>query len=194
MQLTNNENCFKSSPIGNTFKGLLKHEIKVSGESVSHSNLEPFFAISIDFDKSSIESCFTSFFSKKKIESNSTTSLSQQSYLETLPSVLIVHLKSFYYDKSLKQIVKITSSFDYGISFSISKDWLSPSCYHYKNTLYELFSVVIHKGKNASSGHYVCFCKDKSNIWWNLDDTKVYKITEDNLLKMRPYIMFYRKK
>ena len=53
--------------------------------------------------------------------------------------------------------------------------------------------VIIHKGSKATEGHYICFCKDEKGAWWNLDDSNIYKVDKSNILKLRPYILFYRR-
>ena len=55
--------------------------------------------------------------------------------------LFIVHLKSFYYDKNLKQIVKINKEIEYGSNLKISEEFISPSMTgEYKSVEYELIS------------------------------------------------------
>jgi len=195
MKQVNTVNSFKTSIIGQLFQGVLKHELEAKGNSLSKCTIEPFFVLSLDFGENSIDSCFTKFFSKRKIEAtNSTNVFYQKSYIEKLPEVLIIHLKAFYFDKNTKKIVKITKEIDYSSTLKLNESFISPSMQSaYKKIHYELVSVIIHKGTKASEGHYICFCKDDKNNWWNLDDKKVLKVDEDSILKFRPYILFYRK-
>ncbi len=204
MKQVNNINSFKTSIIGKIFQGILKHELEQKGKSLSNANIEPFFILSLDFGEDSIESCFTKFFSKRKIETDKST-IFQRSYIEKLPEIFIVHLKAFYYDKNLGKILKINKTIDYGENLKISEDYFSPSVKSgYKGVEYELISgnlfinfyyylVIIHKGTKASEGHYICFCKDENDVWWSLDDKKVIKVDSDVLVNFRPYILFYRK-
>ena len=38
---------------------------------------------------------------------------------------------------------------------------------------YHLCSVVFHRGRSATEGHYVCYTKNPStNAWWHYDDMK----------------------
>jgi ubiquitin C-terminal hydrolase len=139
MKAVNKISSFQTSTIGKIFQGVLKHEIQSKGESLSKCNLEPFFILSLDFGENSIISCFNKFFAKRKIETDK-TSLSQKSYLESLPEILIVHLKAFYFDKNTKQIVKINKNIDYSDDLNLT-EYLSPSMQNqFKTKKYELIS------------------------------------------------------
>jgi ubiquitin carboxyl-terminal hydrolase 10 len=197
MKQTNTESSFTMSVIGNIFQGILKHEIESKGKSLSKCSIEPFFVLSLDFGENSIESCFKKFFQKRRIESTNPddySDISQKTYIDKLPQVLIVHLKAFYYDRELKRIMKINKQIDYGTAISLSEDYLSPSKKKYYSLEYELASVIIHKGSKASEGHYICFCRDDKGQWWSLDDQKVIRVDESVFKSFRPYILFYRNK
>jgi ubiquitin carboxyl-terminal hydrolase 10 len=197
MKQVNTIKSFETSIIGRLFQGILKHELYSKGQSLSKCNVEPFFVLSLDFGEVSLENCFKKFFSKRKIETSESSDfgyLSQKTYIEKLPSILIIHLKAFYYDKNLKKIVKIMKEIDYSTEMLINSEYISPSMqYEYKKVKYDLISVIIHRGTKASEGHYTCFCKDNKGIWWNLDDTKIFKVDEKVFNTHRPYILFYRK-
>jgi len=96
--------------------------------------------------------------------------------------------------KTLKKIIKILKEISYSKLLTLSTSYISPGNQSAnKNINYELISIIIHKGKQASEGHYITFCKDKESHWWYLDDKKVIKVIEDSFLSYRPYILFYRR-
>lgn len=190
MKLTNNENLFVDSCFSKIFKGLLKHEINNKGKSVSNCNIEPFYALSLDFE-SSLSSSLEKYFSKKRVQDCNDMSL--RTYLEKIPFVLIVQIKLFYYNHKSKSVEKNRRPVHYTPNLTIKEDWLSPSKSECKNSEYKLFSVIVHKGNYASEGHYVCYCLDEKNKWWNLNDKNVYGIEESQLLEMQPYLLLYRK-
>jgi len=199
MKLTNDLSKFNLTLFSELFQGVLKIETEVKGKQVSNCNLEPFFVVSLDVDIKSraddLNECVKNFFSKRQIESEKKVSnLSQKSYLEKPPSILIFHLKTFHYDPEKKTIIKLIKSIKYEESLIIYKDYFSPSIQStYGSVTYDLFSVIIHKGSNSSEGHYICYCKDDKGFWWNLDDSNIYRVDKSVIFKMRPYIMFYRK-
>lgn len=67
--------------------------------------------------------------------------------------------------------------------------------------LYELHSVVTHKGRSADSGHYIGWVRQGpgSNYWWKYDDDVVSEIDTDAIMKLKGggdhdmvYLVFYR--
>lgn len=142
MKQVNTVDAFLTSIIGNLFQGVLKHELESKGQSLSKCTIEPFFVLSLDFGEYSIDSCFKQYFTKRKIE-NDTVTIYQKTYIEKLPKVLIVHLKAFYYDKTLMKIMKINKEIEYGTTLTLDKGYLSPSMQgYYKNLDYELISSI----------------------------------------------------
>jgi ubiquitin C-terminal hydrolase len=57
---------------------------------------------------------------------------------------------------------------------------------------YELIGVICHKGTQASSGHYISFCKDDKQTWWSLDDTKIMRVDRSVITGYIPYLIFYQ--
>ena len=49
------------------------------------------------------------------------------------------------------------------------------------NGFYELCGVVTHQGRDADSGHYVGWTKQKNGKWMCFDDHKVYEVSEDKI-------------
>lgn len=89
--------------------------------------------------------------------------------LDTLPRILIVHLKRFkvinYSQKKLNYFINIPND--------INLDFLLKEKQKYKNnTLYNLFAVVVHVGTGNEYGHYYCVVKI-SGKWVKFDDENV---------------------
>lgn len=57
------------------------------------------------------------------------------------------------------------------------------------NCIYELSSVVVHKGK-ADSGHYVSYTRDRDE-WFLFDDSKVVLSNTAEVLGAEAYMLFY---
>ena len=55
--------------------------------------------------------------------------------------------------------------------------------------LYELSSVIVHKGK-IDSGHYVSYSRE-GNDWFLFDDSKVVLVSEAEVLAAEAYLLFY---
>lgn len=50
--------------------------------------------------------------------------------------------------------------------------------------MYELHSLVTHKGRSADSGHYIGWARQApgSDLWWKYDDDKVTETTTEEVL------------
>lgn len=190
MKLTNNLNDFPRTLISNYFGGLLKHETKRSGKSISDSNIEPFYAITVDSKWPEIEKNLDCYFNRRVVDGEE--SLMLKSYFEQLPDTFIIQIKSFYYDKVRKQVCKDTRPISYSSVLIINEDWLSPSQqFGNKSVQYELISLIVHQGSKTTQGHYVSFCK-KGSTWLYFNDSKLISVSEKDVLSHRPYLLFYK--
>lgn len=57
---------------------------------------------------------------------------------------------------------------------------------------YDLSSMIVHFG-NMEGGHYVIYCKEGGK-WLKFDDHEVSHISEELILRMNPYMMFYEQR
>ncbi|VDB82633.1 unnamed protein product [Peniophora sp. CBMAI 1063] len=79
----------------------------------------------------------------------------QQVLIDSLPPVLVLHLKRFHYDTTLRTIVKLSKSVTFPPSLEIPLELLYPSAQ--RKTMprtYKLFGALYHHGVSASGGHY----------------------------------------
>lgn len=124
----------------------------------------------------------------------------KQLSVKTLPPVLCIHLKRFEHAKAA------SSKIETNVKFPLQLDmWpyttraksaaaaeskkgpvnaeSAPSC------VYELSSVVVHKGK-LDSGHYISYSREGSE-WFQFDDSKVILASEAEVLAANAYLLFY---
>lgn len=82
----------------------------------------------------------------------------KQVFIETLPPVLILHLKRFNYDGRSGQVVKSQKIISFDTEFEVPKECIAPSkrtsLADSKKNRYRLSGVVYHHGKSAAGGHY----------------------------------------
>ncbi|KAI3927228.1 hypothetical protein MKW92_000225 [Papaver armeniacum] len=50
--------------------------------------------------------------------------------------------------------------------------------------VYELVSVITHKGRRADSGHYVAWVKQESGNWIQFDDDKLFLRCQEDIMKL----------
>lgn len=63
----------------------------------------------------------------------------------------------------------------------------------FRKAFCRLFAVVVHNGKNSHSGHYVAYVQSlTSKEWWKMDDAKVTRVNQDEVLRCEAYMLFYR--
>ncbi len=97
--------------------------------------------------------------------------------LETLPKILIVHLKRFkiinYVQKKLNYFVNIP--------YDMKMDFLLKDKDKYKeSTSYNLISIVVHVGTGNEYGHYYCVVRI-ADRWVKFDDENVSLIEKNEL-------------
>ncbi|BAB08869.1 unnamed protein product [Arabidopsis thaliana] len=100
------------------------------------------------------------------------------------PYVLTVHLKRFEAHRSEKidRKVDFTSAID-------MKPFVSGP--HEGNLKYTLYGVLVHYGRSSHSGHYACFVRTSSGMWYSLDDNRVVQVSEKTVFNQKAYMLFY---
>lgn len=64
----------------------------------------------------------------------------------------------------------------------IQNHCLSDNVSHESGETYQLQSLVLHHGKNATEGHYTSYFKDDMGSWWHANDTIITPISDDDAL------------
>ncbi|KAI0957901.1 hypothetical protein AcW1_006143 [Taiwanofungus camphoratus] len=132
---------------------------------------------------------------------------SQQALIESLPPILVLHLKRFLYDISVGDVIKIGKQIAYGPELEISSDLIAPTRRTSHPVKYQLFGVLYHHGQSASGGHYTLDVlhpnRDLSNrpraAWIRIDDELVSDIRVDDVFGVSDrddrcaYLLFYRR-
>ncbi|KAF9609046.1 hypothetical protein IFM89_012486 [Coptis chinensis] len=125
-----------------------------------------------------------------------------------LPEVLVIHLKRFSYNRSMKHKLETY------VNFPIHDLDLTNYVAHNKNSkrqLYELYALSNHYG-GMGSGHYTAYIKGctfdlynltgihknlmpllDENRWYNFDDSHVSSINEEDVKSAAAYVLFYRR-
>lgn len=179
------------SPITKIFGGHLRSELKVSGNKPSVT-LEPYKPLQLDIGAPSVNNIVDALKGITRPEqltgefgNNSTAH--KQVFIDTLPPVLILHLKRFQYDNSFTGTQKIWKKVGYPLELEIPKD-VFPSSKRSGLAVrggapkYRLTSVVYHHGKSAAGGHYtVDVLREDSREWVRIDDTIIRRIRPEDV-------------
>jgi ubiquitin carboxyl-terminal hydrolase 10 len=176
------------SPITKIFGGKLRSEYRKPGEMPSVT-IEPYQPLQLDISSPEINNISDALKGLTHLETLDSPTrggrpATKQVFIDTLPPVLILHLKRFHYDASGPH--KIWKKIGYPLELEIPKEVFPP---HVRGSFgvrgglprYRLSAVVYHHGKNASGGHYtVDLRRQDGREWIRMDDTVIRRIrTED---------------
>jgi ubiquitin C-terminal hydrolase len=100
------------------------------------------------------------------------------------PNTLMVVIKRFKFHKAG---VKISTYVQFPMTIDLRYFLLrNTSCQ------YQLTGLIQHIG-GMNGGHYIACCKNyKTNSWYEFDDSRTRKISEQQLLEREAYILFYQ--
>lgn len=109
----------------------------------------------------------------------------KQIFIETLPPVLILHLKRFQYDNK-GGTQKIWKKVGYPLELTIPREVFQPGQRASKEITgypkYRLTGVIYHHGKNATSGHYtVDVRRQEGREWIRIDDTVIRRLRSEDV-------------
>ncbi|CAG2120588.1 unnamed protein product [Medioppia subpectinata] len=172
-------------------------------------NRQPFFALQLDIQSDKVKSvedalkCLTITESIQGYmcpKTKQVVDASAQTFLDTLPPILILHLKLFVYDMD-GGCRKLMKRIEYPVDLELPRDCLHEKWGKEKNfqlKRYKLLSVLYHDGSEAIKGHYVTDVYHiGSNQWLRCDDQSVKVIPMQKVLtpesSRTPYLLFYRR-
>ncbi|KAI9790491.1 MAG: hypothetical protein M1833_001930 [Piccolia ochrophora] len=180
------------SPITKIFGGKLRSELRVPGLKNSVT-LEAYQPLQLDIQSPQVNNITDALKGLTHSEVlhgdfNSPrgpgATATKQVFIETLPAVLILHLKRFQYDNT-GGTQKIWKKINYPLELDIPKEVYPPhkrAAHALQKERYRLISVVYHHGKNATGGHYtVDVRRQEGREWIRLDDTVIRRIRSDDV-------------
>ncbi|SPO35435.1 related to Ubiquitin carboxyl-terminal hydrolase 10 [Pseudozyma flocculosa] len=200
------------SPITRIFGGKLRSVLRCPGAKDSVT-LEPYQPLQLDIQPphvQSIEDALVNLTVPEVIPGvyspakGAHIDATKQVFIESLPPILIVHLKRFVYDE-VGGVQKSQKPLAYGTTLEIAGEALSPAMRAQGRPKYKLFGVVYHHGRYASGGHYtVDVLRQDSRSWLHIDDTTFSTIPTEHVVRMAgknapvghdglAYLLFYKR-
>ncbi|XP_020587045.1 ubiquitin carboxyl-terminal hydrolase 23-like, partial [Phalaenopsis equestris] len=169
--------AYEKSQVHKIFGGQLRSQVKCLRCSYSSNNFDPFLDLSLEIMRAdSLYKALTHFTGlelldggerlyqcqrcKKKVEA------SKQLTIHKAPYVLAIHLKRF--DSGING-EKLSKKVVYGPTLNLNPFISDPCEGDYKYTLY---GVLVHAGWTTYSGHYFCFVRTSTGLWYWLDDNQ----------------------
>ncbi|KAL8963079.1 MAG: hypothetical protein Q9193_000619, partial [Seirophora villosa] len=182
------------SPITKIFGGKLRSELRVPG--MKHSvTLEPYQTLQLDIGAPHVNNIVEALKGLTRSETlhgefhsprGAGVAATKQVTIETLPQVLVLHLKRFQYDNA-GGTQKIWKKIGYPLDLEIPKEVFPQHrrggiLAHGGLPKYRLIGVVYHHGKNASGGHYtVDVRRQDDQEWIRLDDTVIRRVRSEDV-------------
>lgn len=179
------------SPITKIFEGHLRAEFRVPGLKDSVT-MEPYKPLQLDIGAQHVSNIIDAMKGLTNTETltgefgGRGNTAKKQSFIDTLPPVLILHLKRFEYNNTTGTTQKIWKKVGYPLELQIPKEVISPSRRAGLQLeglpKYRLTSVVYHHGKSAAGGHYtVDVLRQDSREWIRMDDTIIRRIRPEDV-------------
>mgnify|MGYP001204260416 FL=1 len=188
------------SELLNIFYGIHVSEISSckTGESLSLCP-EPFSVLSLpipqDNDSPTLFDCVDLYCVKEELsgdnawmndETNEKEDVKRGIFFWDLPNILIIDLKRWTETGG-----KINKVIDAPIS---DADFSKHVCgYNKASNIYDLYGVCNHSG-GSLGGHYTASVKNANGKWYEFNDTIITEIDESQVVSVRSYCLFYRKK
>ncbi|GFP56954.1 probable ubiquitin carboxyl-terminal hydrolase 3 [Trichoderma asperellum] len=179
-----------STPITKIFGGLLRSEFRVPGlkDSITTERYQPLQLDIQSPDVRNVVDALRGLTRPERIQGDFNSPrgkdvvATKQVFIESLPPVLILHLKRFQFDAEGHGTVKIWKKIGYPLELEIPREALSRQKRDSSMPRYKLISVVYHHGKNASGGHYtVDVRRQDGREWIRLDDTVIRRIRPEDV-------------
>ncbi|KAM0333338.1 hypothetical protein ACHAQA_001999 [Verticillium albo-atrum] len=195
--VTRSSGASTSTPITQIFGGLLRSELRVTGKQDSITT-EPYQALQLDIganDVRNVVDALKRLTAHEKLEGagfnsphGKNATVVKQTLIETLPPVLILHLKRFHFDAE-GGTTKIWKKVGYPLELEIpvqalARQWRT-SNKGADGPKYKLTAVVYHHGKHANGGHYTADVRRQDeHEWIRLDDTVIRRVRSEDVAEV----------
>ena len=193
-------NSADTSAIADIFGFILRAEIKRPRATATMTRETNMF-IQLDISSGmirNVDDALLDYFRAERIEGETngeSQDIRKSCYMETLPKVLILHLKRFAHTRETNRQNKV------GRSIGVNEELVIPSQAVFGQTApaarkYRLTAVVVHAGKDLRGGHYYGDVRVRNgdrDIWVSCDDSKVSQVNIQKVLRRQAYLLFYSK-
>ncbi|KAI0514491.1 hypothetical protein F5B22DRAFT_637058 [Xylaria bambusicola] len=178
------------SPITKIFTGQQRSALRVHGqkESVTFQSYQSLQLDIGDAHVNNIVDALKHMARPENMEFDPQRRTTKQVLIETLPPVLILHLKRFQFDPITNGTVKLWTKIDYPLELELPDEMFSPGrkaklqAEGGGSIKYKLTAAVYHHGKSASGGHYtVDLRRQDDREWIRLDDTVIRRIRSEDV-------------
>uniref|UniRef100_A0A2P2M9A2 USP domain-containing protein n=1 Tax=Rhizophora mucronata TaxID=61149 RepID=A0A2P2M9A2_RHIMU len=188
--------AYEKSLVHKIFGGRLRSQVECQQCLYGSNKFDPFLDLSLEIVKAdSLPVALRNFTAAEMLDGGEKHYQCQQCKqrvratkrltVHKVPYVLTIHLKRFHAHDPGRKV-------DKKVLFDSSLD-MKPfvSDFYDGNLKYSLYGVLVHYGHNTHSGHYVCFVRTSSGMWYLLNDNEVRQVREKHVLEQEAYMLFY---
>ncbi|KAK6944358.1 Peptidase C19, ubiquitin carboxyl-terminal hydrolase [Dillenia turbinata] len=188
--------AYEKSLVHKIFGGRLRSQVKCMQCSYCSNKFDPFLDLSLEIVKAdSLHKALLHFTAVEQLDGGERQYNCQrckqkvkavkQLKVHKAPYVLTIHLKRF--DSHIAG-QKIDKRIHFGPTLDLTP-FVSDS--NEGDLKYTLYGVLVHAGWSTHSGHYYCFVRTSSGLWYSLDDNRVVQVSERTVLDQKAYMLFY---
>ncbi|RUS21287.1 hypothetical protein BC937DRAFT_93112 [Endogone sp. FLAS-F59071] len=175
------------SPISRIFGGKIRSVLKCPG-AIDSATLEPFQSLQLDIQPENVHTIEDALANMNASETmhdylspkGNKVEATKQIYVESLPPILVLHLKRFLYD-NVGGVQKLHKHVSYSTELTIRPEWITTARRTSIPITYKLVGAVYHHGKSALGGHYTCDVRRQNDEWLHMDDTNVTTVNESDV-------------
>ncbi|CAN1166715.1 Ubiquitin carboxyl-terminal hydrolase 23 [Linum perenne] len=188
--------AYEKSLVHKIFGGHLRSQVQCQQCSYGSDKFDPFLDLSLEINKAdALPTALRNFTAAELLDGGEKHYQCQRCKqkvrakkrltVHNPPYVLSIHLKRF---SAFDPGRKIEKKVSYERSLDIRPFVSNPNdC----NLRYSLYGVLVHHGSSTRCGHYVCFVRTSSGMWYCLDDERVHQVSEKTVLNQKAYMLFY---
>ncbi|OWM72809.1 hypothetical protein CDL15_Pgr021115 [Punica granatum] len=188
--------AYEKSLVHKIFGGRLRSQVKCMQCNNCSNKFDPFLDLSLEIAKAeSLPKAIRHFTAPEQLDGGERQYQCQkckqkvralkQLTIHKAPYVLTIHLKRFHSHDPGQKINK-------NVSFDTTLDFKPFVSGPYEGDLkYSLYGVLVHHGWSTHSGHYYCYVRTSTNMWYSLDDNQVRQVSESTVLQQKAYMLFY---
>ncbi|CAL1358768.1 unnamed protein product [Linum trigynum] len=188
--------AYEKSLVHKIFGGHLRSRVQCQQCSYCSDKFDPFLDLSLEINKAdALPVALRNFTAAELLDGGEKHYQCQQCKhkvratkrltIHKPPYVLSIHLKRFFAHDPGRKVGKQVS---YERTLDIRPFVSDPNeC----NLKYSLYGVLVHHGSSTRFGHYVCFVRTSTGMWYCLDDEKVHQVGEKTVLNQKAYMLFY---
>ncbi|KAK7258194.1 hypothetical protein RIF29_32710 [Crotalaria pallida] len=191
---------FVRSELSDIFGGQLRSLVRAKGNKAS-ATIQPCLLLHLDIHYDAvhtIEDALHLFSAPETVEGYRTSltgkagvgvvTARKSVQLQTLPKIMILHLKRFGYGS--QGSTKLHKPVHFPLELILGRDLLvSPSN---EGRKYELVATITHHGRESSKGHYTADALYPNGQWLRFDDASVFAIGTNKVLHDQAYVLFYK--